>query len=84
MLSFRAELAEAEALRRWAERLGSDRSAVLREALHRHLVRLGSADDAATWASLPLTTDEQALGAIAEWGPAEDWSDWIDEPDATR
>lgn len=27
---------------------------------------------------MSLTDDEQALGEIAEWGPAEDWSGWAD------
>jgi len=47
----------------------------------RHLVRLESEHDANRWADAPLTLDEQALGEIAEWGPAEDWADWVD---ATR
>jgi hypothetical protein len=29
----------------------------------------------------PQTDDELALAEIADWGPAEDWSDWVD---ATR
>lgn len=27
----------------------------------------------------PLTPDEESLAKIADWGPAEDWSDWVDE-----
>jgi predicted transcriptional regulator len=40
MFSFRVDSAEAEETTRWAERLGVDRSELLREALHRYLVRL--------------------------------------------
>jgi predicted transcriptional regulator len=78
MLSFRVDDAYAAQVRRWARRLGVDRSALLREALHRHLVMLASQVDAQVWADRPLTEGEQALADIAEWGPAEDWSDWAD------
>lgn len=81
MLSFRVDDDEADAAQRWAERLRIDRSELLREALHRHLVRLRAESDIDTWQQAPLTDDEQALGEIAEWGPAEEWSDWAD---ATR
>lgn len=36
---------------------------------------------AVTWAEYPLDPGEQALADIADWGPAEDWSDWAN---ATR
>ena len=78
MLSFRVADHEAAAAQRWAERLGVDRSELLREALHRYLVRLQSEDDATTWESQPLDDGEASLAAIADWGPAEDWSDWGD------
>jgi hypothetical protein len=78
MLSFRVADAEAAEAQRWAEELGVDRSELLREALHRHLVRLRSEVDAATWQQVPATAAESALGAIADWGPAEDWADWDD------
>jgi hypothetical protein len=81
MLSFRVDDAEAAEATRWAEHLGVDRSQLLREALHRHLLRLASEDDAERWEASPLTDGEQALAEIADWGPAEDWSDWAD---ATR
>ncbi len=81
MLSFRVEDDEAVQAQRWADELGIDKSELLREALHRHITRLASEHDAVTWAEQPLTTDESAIGQIAEWGPAEDWSDWAD---ATR
>ena len=81
MLSFRVDDAEAADAQRWAERLGVDRSELLRDALHRHLMRLASENDAVTWAEQPLDDGERALAEIADWGPAEDWSDWAD---ATR
>jgi hypothetical protein len=78
MFSFRVEAEEAAATQRWAERLGVDRSELLRDALRRHLLRLASEDDAETWAAHPLDEGERALSAIADWGPAEEWSDWAD------
>ena len=78
MLSFRVDDAEAEEVRRWAERLGVDRSELLRDALRRQLVRLASEDDAVRWGAQPLDEGERSLGLIADWGPAEDWSDWAD------
>lgn len=81
MMSFRADDGEAALAQRWAERLGIDKSELLREALHEHLVRLMSEHDADRWAQEPLDDGERALAAIADWGPAEDWSDWAD---ATR
>jgi len=78
MLSFRTDEAEATAAQDWAERLGIDRSTLLREALHRHLVRLASEVDTETWAAVPLDDGERSLADIADWGPAEDWSDWSD------
>jgi hypothetical protein len=81
MLSFRVDDDEAADAQIWAQRLGIDRSELLRQALHRHLVRLASENDAVTWAEHPLDPGEQALAGIADWGPAEDWSDWAN---ATR
>ena len=78
LLSFRVEEPDAAAVQTWAERLGIDRSELLRDALRRHLLRLASEQDAATWQSSPLTADEQSLTDIADWGPAEDWADWAD------
>lgn len=78
MLSFRVDDDEAADAQRWAERLGVDRSELLREALHRHLVRLRAEDDVEAWTRLPLTVDEASFTEIADWGPAEDWSDWTD------
>lgn len=78
MLSFRVADDEAAEAQRWATRLGVDRSELLREALRRHLQRLASENDARTWVEHPLDQGERSLGAIADWGPAEDWSDWAD------
>lgn len=76
MLSFRVDDRDAEEAQRWAEALGIDRSELLRDALRRHLDRLASEGDGERWAASPLDQGEQALDAIADWGPAEDWSDW--------
>jgi predicted transcriptional regulator len=78
MLSFRVDDDEAAAAQRWADRLRLDRSELLRQALHAHLVRLAAEVDAAAWEREPLTADETAVGELADWGPAEDWSDWSD------
>ena len=78
MLSFRVDDEEAATAQQWAERLGVDRSELLRDALHRHHLRLRSEVDVETWQATPLTEDEAAPAEIADWGPAEDWSDWAD------
>jgi hypothetical protein len=78
MVSFRAEEPEARGLRSWAERLGLEQSRLLRDALHYYLARLESENDAAVWQKRPLTTAEESLASVSEWGPAEDWSDWDD------
>jgi hypothetical protein len=80
MLSFRVDEKDAADAQHWAERLGVDRSELLRDALRRHLLRLASETDAETWQEKPLDENEKALAAIADWGPAEDWSDWADAP----
>lgn len=79
MLSFRVDEADARAVQRWVEALGIDRSELLREALRLHLDRLASEGDADRWDAAPLSEGEASLGAIADWGPAEDWSDWGDD-----
>ena len=79
MLSFRVPDADAMEVQQWADTLGLDRSELLRDALHRHLVRLRSEIDAAAWEQTPLTDAERSLEQIADWGPAEDWADWADE-----
>ena len=67
---------EAAAIKHWAEALGVDRSEILRDAVHRHLVVLQSEADAERWQQQPASDAERSLEAIADWGPAEDWSDW--------
>lgn len=76
MLSFRASDDDAADVQRWAEALGVDRFEIRRDALRRHLVVLKGEADAQRWQQLPATETERSLEAIAEWGPAEDWSDW--------
>jgi predicted transcriptional regulator len=78
MLSFRVDASVAKQAEKWAKRLKIDRSELLREALRSHLLRLASEVDAERWEEMPLDSGEQSLGAIADWGPAEDWSDWDD------
>jgi predicted transcriptional regulator len=78
MLSFRVSDEDAAEVQRWAKALGVDRSEILRDALHRHLVALNGEHDAATWERVPPTDAERSLSEIAEWGPAEDWADWDD------
>lgn len=82
MLSFRVDDADAAAVGAWADRLGVDRSSLLRDALRRQLTRLAAEDDIEAWNRIPPSSDEQALGYIADWGPAEDWADWEDGADA--
>jgi hypothetical protein len=78
MLSFRVPDDEAAEVQRWADALGVDRSELLRDALHRHLAALTSERDSEAWERVPLDAGERSLAAIADWGPAEDWSDWGD------
>ena len=78
MLSFRVDDRDAAAAQQWADSLGVDRSELLREALRRHLDRLAAEGDVERWESEPLNEGEQAIADIADWGPAEDWSDWAD------
>ena len=75
-LSFHVSDSEAESVANWADKLGIDRSDLLRTALHRHLVKLASEEDSRIWLEMPLTDGEFALSTIADWGVAEDWSDW--------
>jgi hypothetical protein len=78
MLSFRVSDEEAAEVQRWADSLGMDRSEVLRDALHRHLVGLNAERDAELWRRMPATDAERSLLEISDWGPAEDWTDWDD------
>jgi hypothetical protein len=78
MLSVRVSPTDAAELTRWAERLGIGRSQLLRDALRLHLVRVASEDDVSAWGAFPLDDGERGLAEIADWGLAEDWSDWAD------
>lgn len=78
MLSFRTDDEQAADATRWAEVLGIDRSELLRDALRRQLLRLAGENDAQTWVEAPLDDAELSLAAIADWGPAEEWEDWVD------
>ncbi|WP_419944962.1 ribbon-helix-helix domain-containing protein [Candidatus Poriferisodalis sp.] len=81
MLSFRADEEDVEGIRQWSERLGIERSELMRDALRRQLARLAAVHEAALYEAEPVTEKEMSLAAVADWGPAEDWSDWLD---ATR
>ena len=76
MLSFRVDEGNAGLVQVWAARLGIDRSELLWDALRRHLLRLASEKDAAIWLDHPLEEGERSLESVADWDPAEDWSDW--------
>jgi len=78
MMSFRVSSDDAASVTRWAKALGVDRSWLLRDALRLHLVRLAGERDIDAWVALPRTEDERTLETIADWGPAEAWSDWAD------
>jgi hypothetical protein len=78
MLSFRVDDHDAALTTRYAEELGVDRSTLLRRALHRYLIALAGKEDLASWKRSPLSASEWALADVADWGPAEDWSEWDD------
>ena len=78
MLSFRVDDEQASNVRAWAEQLGVDRSELLRDALRRHFVLLAAEADVEAWTVTPMTAEEASLGEVADWGVAEDWSDWSD------
>jgi predicted transcriptional regulator len=78
MLSFRVDEIDAAAVDEWAQRLHIDRSELLRQALHRHLAELAADHDVEAYAAQPMTNDETSFAQIADWGPAEDWTDWAD------
>jgi Arc/MetJ-type ribon-helix-helix transcriptional regulator len=80
MLSFRLPDRDAAQVQRWADRLGLDRSDLLRRAVLAHLATLAAEEDAAAWERVPLAEGEQSFSLIADWGPAEDWTDWADAP----
>ena len=67
----------------WALFLAGDTYAVVRiEAVESWVrvswKRIASEVDAVTWEQVPLDVGERSLSDVADWGPAEDWSDWAD------
>ncbi len=41
--------------------------------------RVDSEEAEEAWLTEPLTPVEANLEEIADWGPAEDWTDWTEE-----
>ena len=66
MLSFRVDDEDARAVSRFAEARGVERSALLREALRRHLGLLAAEADAARYDEVPLTEDELLVAGAAD------------------
>ncbi|MEA2532716.1 MAG: hypothetical protein QOJ93_527, partial [Actinomycetota bacterium] len=64
MLSFRVDGAVATELQAWADRLGVDRSEILRDAVRRHLLRLASEVESEIWQRVPLDQGELSLAAV--------------------
>jgi hypothetical protein len=81
MVSFRADVEDVVEADRWAQRLGIERSELLREALAAHLARLAAEEDAAAFEAQPFRAEELALDNADDWGPAEDWSEWANWAD---
>ncbi len=81
MVSFRADDDDVADADRWAKRLGVDRSELLRDALASHLARLAAEADVHGYETQPFTAEEAALDAVDDWGPAEDWKDWVEWAD---
>ncbi len=77
MVSFRADDEDVAEADRWAKRLGVERSELLRDALASHIAHLAAEGEASVYEAQPFTADELALDDADEWGPAEDWSDWV-------
>jgi len=77
MVSFRADDDDVAEADRWAHRLGIERSELIRDALTSHLARLAAEADARAYEARPLIAEEAALDGADDWGPAEDWSDWL-------
>lgn len=78
LLSFHVNDNQAADAQRWADRLGINKSELLRDSLHRYLGWLESEEEADRRQARPLTDTESMLGAIADWGKMEDWSDWTE------
>lgn len=75
-LRFRVDDALAFALDREAERSGVARTELLRQATRELLYRLRCERDAAIYAAMPLTADEQVEPGAGAWPDADDGSDW--------
>jgi antitoxin MazE2 len=84
MVSFRADDEDVAQADRLAQRLGIERSELLREALATHLARLAGEEDAAAFEAQPFRAEELALDQADDWGPAEDWSEWADWAERDR
>ena len=82
MLSFRVAPEEAARAKDTADYLGVALSELFREALRRHINAVLAERDAEIYEKMPLTEEELALRDVQYWGPAEDWSDWIEWLDA--
>ncbi len=78
MLSFRISDEDAREVKRWADRLGTTSSEVIRESLRRHLAWLAPVEDTDRQEKQLLAAEGAAIGRIADWGVAEDWTDWAD------
>jgi hypothetical protein len=78
IVSLRADRADVIAADHWAQRLGVDRSELLRDALRRHLAELAADHDVAAYGEQPLSPEKTSLASIDDLGPAEEWSDWAD------
>ena len=50
----------------------------MRETSDRRLARPTSVQEAQRYTTQPVTAAEVSLALIADWGPTEDWSDWIE------
>ncbi len=78
VLNFRVDDKDAVALQAWAERLGVDRSELLRRALRGYLLRLADENVAGPRVHAQVEDGERGPAEVAGWGPAEDWSEWAD------
>ena len=74
MLSFRLPSEDLADVDRWAERLGVDRSELVREAVRRYLVRLRSEAEELTGDAEP----PPSLASLPAWGTSEEWAEWAD------
>lgn len=78
MFSFRVDSDEAEETARWpSDQALTDPNSCAKPFIDIWLdygqTRSGGMVDEA------LTSEETSLADVADWGPAEDWSDWLDE-----